>query len=188
MKKYIIFCALFLSLNIFADDFKDGTLAYEKKDYLTAYNKWIGLAVSGNPFAQINIAVLYQKGLGVYQSNSEAYRWMLMAAQRGEINAQINVGVMFQLGNGVIKDLNRADMWLTIASISKYPGNGLAYMSNNSKDLNSPDVMIYRDANNASNRALEMKTALETQMSDDDKRIVKNLVTTCMNQMLQNCN
>ena len=158
MKNIIFFILFAVSINIFADDFSVGTVAYNKKDYVTAYNKWIGLAGKGDQYAQVNIANLYLKGLGVAQNLSEAFRWMDMAAEIGDTNAQTNLGEMYQYGNGVLKDLKKADMWFTIAT------------------------------NAGNSRALSEKIILEKQMSDDDKAIVKNLVTTCMNQMLRNCN
>ena len=81
-----------------------------------------------------------------------------MAAEKGDINAQNSIGEMYLLGNGLLKDITKADMWFTIAS------------------------------NNGNKIALENKTLLEKQMSEEDKLIVKNNVLTCINQMLRNCN
>jgi len=158
MKNLIFLLLLSVSTTIFADEFSDGTEAFNKKEYVTAFNKWIGLAGGGDVYAQVNIATMYKKGLGVAKDLNEAFRWTDMAAEAGNSDAQNNLGEMFEFGYGITKDLNKADMWFTIAS------------------------------NNGNSRALENKITIEKQMSDESKQIVKNLVSTCTNQMLRNCN
>ena len=156
--KNIFLIFLFFLNNSFADDFLDGARLFENKDYIGAYKLWVGLAGQGNTSAQVNVGNLYAKGLGVEKNLNEAFRWLNMAAEKGDINAQNSIGEMYLLGNGLLKDITKADMWFTIAS------------------------------NNGNKIALENKTLLEKQMSEEDKLIVKNNVLTCMNQMLQNCN
>ncbi len=59
---------------------------------------------------------MYQDGLGVPQSNAEAVKWYLKAAEQGNVRAQFKLGLMYQNGEGVEKDLKSAAEWLMKAA------------------------------------------------------------------------
>jgi len=46
-------------------DFKAGLDAYARDDYATALREWTPLAEAGDAFAQYNLALLHENGLGV---------------------------------------------------------------------------------------------------------------------------
>ena len=50
--------------------------------------------------------------MGVPQSDQEAARWYLKAANQGDAGAQTIVGMMYMQGQGVEKDEVQAKSWL----------------------------------------------------------------------------
>jgi TPR repeat protein len=78
--------------------------AYLRGDFDTAFMKLHELAVAGEPRAQYDLGVLYDKGQGVPQSDQEAMRWYRLAADQGEPRAQYNLGLMYLNGQGVRAD------------------------------------------------------------------------------------
>jgi ATP-dependent protease ClpP protease subunit len=98
-----------------AGPFEDGVAAYEKQEFATALALWLPLAQQGHRAAQFDVAVLYEKGLGVAQDPAEAARWYLKAAQQGDTEAQFDVGVLYETGKGVAKDVEEARKWYRAA-------------------------------------------------------------------------
>ena len=80
--------------------------------------KWFRKAAEqGNAGAQYNLAVMYDKGLGVPQDYSEAVRWYRKAAEQGDALAQYNLGVMYANGEGVPQDYAEAVRWYRKAGL-----------------------------------------------------------------------
>ena len=104
---------LLLTVPATAGPYEEGVEAYDRKDYATALKLWLPLAEQGSATAQFNIAVLYEKGLGVAQDMSEAARWYRKAAEQGDIKAQYDVGRLYETGSGVAKDVDEARRWFT---------------------------------------------------------------------------
>ena len=65
----------------------DGLLAYQEGDYQKAARIWGPLAESGNDMAQLDMGLLYQRGLGVPQDNARAHALVSRAAQQGNAEA-----------------------------------------------------------------------------------------------------
>lgn len=69
-------------------------------------------ALKGNADAQYRLAVAFSIGEGVPQSNYEAMRWYLRAADGGNANAQHALGSIYQVGAyGATRDISRAYYW-----------------------------------------------------------------------------
>jgi hypothetical protein len=73
---------------------EDGVAAYNKQDYAAAFRIWQPLAEQGNAYAQTDLGVLYENGLGVPQNNAEAIKWYRKAAAQGNVNAQSNLNAL----------------------------------------------------------------------------------------------
>ena len=69
------------------------------------------LAEQGNPFAQNNLGVRYERGQGVAQSWEEAVKWYRKAAEQGNANAQCNLGWCYANGQGVAQSWEEAVKW-----------------------------------------------------------------------------
>ncbi len=94
-----------------AADFKAGLDAFDKGDYATALREWTPTAQQGDAAAQNNLGLLYDKGLGVLQSDTEAAKWYRSAADQGHAKAQFNLAVMYEKGRGVPKSDAEAVTW-----------------------------------------------------------------------------
>ena len=64
-----------------------GLMAYQEGDYKKAARIWEPLAVSGNDMAQLDMGLLYQRGLGVPQDNARAHALVSRAARQGNADA-----------------------------------------------------------------------------------------------------
>jgi len=64
---------------------------------------YLRLAQRGDVSAQFYLGALYAQGVGVSQSDVEAFRWFLSAAQRGHSQSRLVVGEMYAVGRGVPK-------------------------------------------------------------------------------------
>ena len=91
MKKGLTFLFI-LALALFeaqalADTRSLAVSAVERGDYAQALGLWRTLADAGDATAQYNIALFYQRGLGVARNEAEARRWFRAAAEHGLVQA-----------------------------------------------------------------------------------------------------
>ena len=66
--------------------------------------------------AQFNLGIMYKKGQGVAQNNTEALQWYRKAADQGHSNAQFSLGVIYHQGRGVQQNYTEALRWLLKAA------------------------------------------------------------------------
>lgn len=109
-------CTLLAPLPLFADDFRDGVSAYNKKDFSRALALWLPLAEQDNALAQTLIGSMYAYGEGTGRDDVQAVKWYTRAATLGSAQAQYNLGIMYEQGFGVDKDLDEARRWLQAAA------------------------------------------------------------------------
>jgi len=122
----ILIISLLVSGLAIADQFDDATQAYKRGDYETAYRLIKPLAEQGLPEAQVNLGLMYDKGLGVpqnyaealkwyrkaaVQGNAKALKWYHKAAEQGNVEAQFNLGLMYEKRQGVPQDYVEAGNW-----------------------------------------------------------------------------
>ncbi len=69
-------------------NFRDGLLAYEKKDYAKAFSEFESLAKLGHAQSQYMLGALYSRGEGASANLFLAYGWMRLAAEGGHENAR----------------------------------------------------------------------------------------------------
>lgn len=81
-----------------------GFEASERGDYATALKNWQPLAQHGDPKAQFNLGLMYEKGQGVPQNYSEATYWYRRSAEQGDPGAQYNLSIMYQHNRGVARN------------------------------------------------------------------------------------
>lgn len=123
MRKKIIISnfvvALFMAFGltkVCSANFNDAVEAYERGDYKIAFQQFSQLAKDGDIDAQLNLAIMYKKGLGVPKDELQSAKWYFKAAEQGDSQAQLNLGAMFAHGEGVIKDELQAYFWWLLAS------------------------------------------------------------------------
>ncbi len=81
-----------------AGPWEDGVAAYQRGDYATALEVWQPLAESGDPRAENNLGVMYEKGLGVPGHINRAADWYRRAATKGHVGAQDNLSDLIARG------------------------------------------------------------------------------------------
>jgi Domain of unknown function (DUF4893)/Sel1 repeat len=93
LKRVIVACAfgLMAANSAVAGPWEDGVAAYQRGEYATALKLWQPLAESGDPRAENNLGVLYEKGLGVSADPDRAAHWYRKAAAHGHVSAQENL-------------------------------------------------------------------------------------------------
>ena len=77
---------------------KEAKKALDQEQYSEALAILSPLANSGNADAQGYLGVMYQLGLGVERSGSEAVRWLQKAADQGNGSAAHNLGTIHLCG------------------------------------------------------------------------------------------
>lgn len=82
--------------------------AFQRGLYITALNIALPRARDGDPAAQILIAEIYARGLGVPRDEKEAARWYAEAAGHGIPEAQFQYALMLIDGRFVERDPDRA--------------------------------------------------------------------------------
>lgn len=109
--------------------------AVKQGDYNTAYRQYLRLATNGFPEAQFNLALMYQRGVGVNLDPAEAAYWYEKAAANGIAEAMLNLGTLYDVGGALGQDLNAAAQWYSKAaaagSAQAMCNLGLLYTRNN---------------------------------------------------------
>jgi len=102
--------------NILGHLFYMGVGGPANKDYKKTVIWWKRAAVQGDAEAKYNLAILYEKGIGVEMDYNRAYKWYLSSAKDGNANAQFNVANMYAKGAGVAVSLTAAYKWYKSAA------------------------------------------------------------------------
>ncbi len=123
MKRLVLTIAILIGLAAPAwAGFAEGVAAYKRGDYETALRELRPLANQGNAEAQFNLGVMYDKGEGVPQDDTEAVKWYRKAAEQGYAEAQYSLGLMYVKGGSVPQDHVRTHMWFNLAASRLPPG------------------------------------------------------------------
>lgn len=87
----------------------------EERSYETAAKYYQLAADQGNDIAQAELAVLYEKGLGVEQSYKKAVELFKLSADQGNPFSMFELGVCYEVGLGVEKDMEQARYWISMS-------------------------------------------------------------------------
>ena len=160
MNKYLLIVLFFLmglSIKAFSDNLLEGFDAYNKKDFFSAYNKWLPLAEEGDFIAQHSLGILYKRGEGVSKNYNLSFKWFKLSAEQGYAFSQTALGDMYNNGFGIKKDNIKAFMWWYIAA-----------------DQHESD-------------AKTLLKILSTKMTGQDLEKAKNKVKICYRKNLKDC-
>ncbi len=102
---------------------KEGAAAYEAGNVPLAVKEFRAGAEKGEADCQFNLALIYEKGIGITQDEKEAVVWYRKSAEQGNANAQFNLGVLYENGRGCAVDFAQANQWYRKASVQ---GDALA--------------------------------------------------------------
>lgn len=104
-------------------DFDKGIAAYEANDLPLAYKEFRASADGGHADSQFNVALMFEKGIGVEKDEKQAVEWYRKSATQGNAAAQFNLGVLYENGRGTTVDFAKANEWYRKASVQ---GDALA--------------------------------------------------------------
>ena len=90
--------------------------AIERGHYATAERALRKDAGKGDARAQNNLGYLYEHGLGVVESYSDAFNWYKRAAEAGLPEAQYNLGTLYHHGRGIARNHDLAYKWFSLAA------------------------------------------------------------------------
>jgi hypothetical protein len=79
------------------------------------FDETMAAAKQGDAYAQFNLGVMYDNGMGVPENDAEAVKWYRKAADQGDAGGQYNLGVMYFGGDGVPENNIRAYVWWSMA-------------------------------------------------------------------------
>jgi len=97
-------------------NFDAGIAAYQANDLPLAYKSFLVAAKEGHAGSQFNVALMYERGLGIGKDEKEAVVWYGKAASQGSAVAQFNLGVLYENGRGTEIDFSKANEWYRRAS------------------------------------------------------------------------
>ena len=125
MDKFFGFCAcvffLLYSVASAEGELDRGLVAFQRGEFVVAFNEWKPLSDGGDLIAMANLGVLYMEGLGVLQDHSKAVDLLKKSAKQGLPLAQFNLALMHEKGRGMLQDRIRAHMWYNIAASKGHP-------------------------------------------------------------------
>ena len=98
-------------------NFALGVAAYKEGDFAKAAVEFLIAAEKGDPLAQLNLGLLYDRGQGMEQDREEAVKWYRRSAENGNSIAQINLASMYFEGTGVKQDDQTAAEWYQKAAL-----------------------------------------------------------------------
>ena len=85
--------------------------------------RWYRMAAEGGSSgAQYNLAILYERGLGLERDLAQAVAWYEKAADGGEVAARRSLSALYARGVGIGRDLVKALMWLEMAAAGGLEG------------------------------------------------------------------
>ena len=102
---------------------QEGVAAYEAGNLPLAVKEFRTAAETGDANCQYNLALMYERGIGVAKDEQEARVWYRKAAEQGNSQAQFNLGVLYENGRGGSVDFAQANQWYRKAAVQ---GDALA--------------------------------------------------------------
>jgi len=73
-------------------------------------------ANKGEAKDQFQLALAYDRGIGIKNDDAMAWKWYRLAADQGYPMAQYNLGMMYYFGKGVEQDNVKAYQWIVLAA------------------------------------------------------------------------
>jgi TPR repeat protein len=88
-----------------------GHAAFDKHDYVSAQDAWLGLALKGNAAAVYFLGVMYLAGDGVPPDAAAAAELFTICGEADNPSCQRALMNAYQIGAGVAKDADKVQYW-----------------------------------------------------------------------------
>ena len=177
----------------FSDDLESGYEALQNRNYPKALYYLSYYAVLGDPKAQYNLGIMYNKGFGVEVDKKEAVGWFLLSAEHGNMLAQYALGYAYYKGEGVLQNFESALRHFKNSAFQGHPSSqvniGKIYFLGQGIEKSLPKAhMWWRIAEEKGlNGAYENIIMVEKIMSDKELTEAINLYNDCQKKTLPNC-
>ena len=125
---------------------------------------------------------MYAYGLGVEADKTQSMRWIVEAAEAGNLAAQYNAAKMYRDGDGVAQNYTEAVKWYRLAANAGYSkaqaGLAKRYAAGEGVEKNLVQALMWTTlaANQGLGRAITTREDLLTTMSFDDIAAADGLV------------
>ena len=154
----LIFCALLSSCA--NQELKFGVDAFNVGNYDQAAIHWNPLATQGDPYAQYNLGLLWEDGLGSTEKNiSEAANWYYLSAQQGYVPAMLRLANI-QKANGFDEF---ALSWYVMAARWGNP-DAVSALRAWGKPIPDPDLMKAQNDRNNEDIAIAVLAGVTTAL------------------------
>jgi len=134
-------------------------VAHDRANYRTALETWLPTASSGDPEAQHQVGMIYEKGLGVDPDYVEAAKWYQKAVDKDYKRSMFNLGYLYESGLGVAQDKIKATNLYLRATGSEV---GSVILSSEASKMVSK---VNQEAQQKMARFQSQKKALELQVA-----------------------
>ena len=189
----IVIFILLTFKTLFTDELYLGYKALEDGDYSKALYYLSFYAENGNPRAQYNLGLMYNKGKGVSIDHKEANKWFIMSASQGNMLAQYSLALNYLNGFGVELNYSNALDFFKMAAYQGLPSSqvnvGNMYYLGQGTKINFPRAHMWWKIANDKNifGAKKNITMIEDKMSAAELLEAKNLYIKCMQTTLPKC-
>jgi len=124
---FVVLVGLAAAPSARADALARGTAAFNRADYVRAFNELSPLAERGNAKALALLGFMYDHGFGAPQAYVAAADLYCQSAVQGYPFAQAMLGLMYDKGHGVPQNFFLAYMWLDLAAARSHGHERDAY-------------------------------------------------------------
>lgn len=192
-RKLIFFIFCYNILNASASELNRGLKALENGDYDKALYYISFDAVQGDPIAQYNLGVMYNKGIGVKIDKKEAFGWFLLASDSGHMLAKYALGMLYYNGDGVKINHTRALNLFLDAAYLGHPVSqikvGNMYYFGQSVGKNYPKAHMWWSLakEKGVEGAFNNLTTIENIMSENQLLEAHKLYNDCQKKTLPQC-
>jgi uncharacterized protein len=90
---------------------QEGVAAYQAGNLPLAVKEFRAGAETNDADCQYNLALMYERGIGVAKDEKKARFWYQKSAKQGNSSAQFNLGVLYENGRGGNVDFAKANQW-----------------------------------------------------------------------------
>ena len=148
-------------------------------------------AAQGLAPAQFRLALMYDRGWGVQQSDIKAVRWLRKAAEQGLAEAQYNLGSRYESGQGVTQDHAEAASWFRKAaeqgSVNAQKNLGATYGLGQGVPGSYSEAYVWSSiaAESGDKGAIINRNLASSKLSSDDLNIAQKRATDLYEEIQQ---
>jgi len=148
-------------------------------------------AAQGLAPAQFRLALMYDRGWGVQQSDIKAVKWLRKAAQQEFVEAQYNLGSRYESGQGVTQDHAEAASWFRKAaergSVNAQKNLGAMYGLGQGVPGSYSEAYVWSSiaAESGDKGAIINRNLASSKLSSDDLNIAQKRATDLYEEIQQ---